>query len=150
MIYINYKLEDIGWATGTIGNGEKGVSFPISYLNDSLKELAESAIDIVSSEQKSVLFMGEPVDWKLTINNIDNKEITYELKKFDDGVSKDNYTTVLAGNTGIVDYVTQIKNILSAILHEFGIEKYKEKWIQDEFPLAEYEKLKDVAEKNKD
>lgn len=46
MIQVEYKIDGAGWAIGKIGNGEKLTKFAVSYLHDSLRELAESAIEI--------------------------------------------------------------------------------------------------------
>lgn len=46
MLSLNYILKNAGWAVLEISNEEETLSIDISYLHDSLKNLAESAIDL--------------------------------------------------------------------------------------------------------
>ena len=147
MIQIEYKLENAGWAVGRIGNGEKYIEFDITYLNDSLKELAESAIGIKEKATKSVTFMNEPGEHKFILNKIEENKIGYELRWYSDWlswnlVSEDDYKLVLKGETTIAKYVNQVRSVLENIMTEIGAEEYKKRWIKHNFPLEEYLKLK--------
>lgn len=147
MIQIEYKLENAGWAIGRIGNGEKYIEFDITYLNDSLKELAESAIGIKEKATKSVTFMNEPGEHKFILNKIDENKIEYELRWYSDWlswnlVSEDDYKLVLKGETTIAKYVNQVRSVLEKIMTEIGAEEYKKRWIEHDFPVEEYLKLK--------
>lgn len=147
MIYLEYEIEDSGWARGLIGNGENEVEFDISYLHDSLKELTESAIGISKKESKTVVFMAEPGEVQLFIKNLGKNKIQFEVRLFKDWASwgmveNDDYEIVLNGLTTIPKYINQVRQVLKKIIEEIGIKIYKEKWIQHDFPLAEYEILK--------
>ena len=147
MIQIEYHVENAGWAIGRIGNGEKTIEFDISYLNDSLKELAESAIDIKTKNTKSVIFMSEPGEHKLVLQkNIENK-IEYELRWYLDWaswdlISESDYKTVLKGETTIPNYINEVRNVLIKIMEKLSPEIYKEKWKEHEFPSLEFNKIK--------
>ena len=79
MLEINYILKDAGWAILEISNGEEILKFDISYLHDSLKNLAESAIELQTKNEKSVIFMDEPGENWLVLKK-DKNELKFELK----------------------------------------------------------------------
>jgi len=147
MITIEYKVENAGWAIAKIDNGEKHVEFEVSYLHDSLKELAESAIDLKTKNHKSIIFMGEPGEHRLILTKNAENKIAYELHSYADWfnwnlVSEEEYVLVLKGETTLAKYINQVRTVLATIFSEIGLEKYKQKWINHDFPIREYEKLK--------
>lgn len=147
MINIEYNIEDAGWAIGKIGNGEESVEFDITYLHDSLKELAESAIDLKEKKYKSVIFMNEPGEHRLILNKKDKNIIEYELHWYSDWfnwdlISEEEFEVVLKGETSLASYINQVRNVLLKIMTEIGPKEYEKKWINHEFPIVEFEKLK--------
>jgi len=147
MIQIKYKIDGAGWAIGKIGNGTKKTKFSISYLHDSLKELAESAIEIQEKDFKSVVFMDEPGEHVLILNKKDETKIEYELRWYEDWwswnlIDENNFKLVFKGQTTVPKYVNQVRNVLNGIMTELGPKEYRKKWVEHDFPIAEYEKLK--------
>lgn len=147
MIEITYKIIDGGWANAKIGNGRKQKKFAVSYLNDSLKELAESAIEIRSKDFKTVVFMEEPGEHVLILHRNDQNKIDYELRWYTDWwswnlIEEGNFKTVLKGETTVPKYINQVRNILQELMTALGPETYRKKWIEHDFPIEEYEKLK--------
>ncbi len=147
MIQIEYKIDGAGWAVGKIGNGIKKTKFSISYLHDSLKELGESAIEIREKDFKSVVFMDEPGEHVLILNKKDGIKIEYELRWYEDWwswnlIDENNFKLIFKGETTVPKYVNQVRNVLDGIMTELGPEEYRKKWVEHDFPIAEYEKLK--------
>ena len=70
MLQLNYILEDAGWAILEISKGEELLKLNISYLHDSLKNLAESAIELETKNEKTVIFMDEPGEHWLILKKI--------------------------------------------------------------------------------
>ncbi len=147
MIQIDYKVDDAGWATCKIGNGEKQAEFGISYLHDSLKELAESAVEIGKKDFKSIVFMEEPGEHVLILNRKNGNLIDFELRWYKDWwswnlIDENNFELVLHGQTTVPKFVNQVRNVLNGIMTELGPKEYRKKWKEHDFPMAEYEKLK--------
>lgn len=147
MLYLNYIVQDAGWANLKIGSSEELLEFNISYLHNSLKNLAESAIELKDGKEKCVVFMDEPGELWLILKMMENNVIDYELRWYEDWASwnligEDKYEVVLTGKTTYPKYVNEVRRNLIEIYEEIGIEKYKEKWIEHEFPLGEYERLR--------
>lgn len=146
MIEIEYKIVGSGWANGKIGNGKKRVKFAISYLNDSLKELTESAIEIREKDFKSVVFMEEPGEHVLILNRKEENKIDYELRWYKDWwswnlIDVNNFESVIKGETTIPKYINQVRNVMIRIMNELGPDEYRKKWVEHDFPIAEFEKL---------
>lgn len=147
MIHIEYKIVGTGWAVGKIGNGEKLTEFNVSYLCDSLKELAESAIEIHEKNFKTVVFMDEPGEHVLILNRRDKFLIEYELRWYNDWwtwnlIDENNFDLIFKGQTTVAKYVNQVRNVLNAIITELGLNEYRNKWIKHDFPIVEFEQLK--------
>lgn len=146
MLQLNYILNNAGWAILEINNGEKTLKFNISYLHYSLKNLAESAIDLKNCREKLVIFMDEPGETWLILKKQENNTIEYELRWYEDWASwnlinEEKYQLAMMGTITLPKYINEVRRNLIKIYEEIGVEKYKEKWIEHEFPLAEYQKL---------
>ena len=79
---IEYKLADHGWADVRFTNGLSGsdriiVEEGVSYLHDSLEQLADMAIDLQrGAEQAFAAFVNEPGETQLVVRLIDEEAIT--------------------------------------------------------------------------
>lgn len=147
MISIKYELENAGWATVTIGNGTSQERFGVSYLHDSLKELAVSAIKIKDKTDQSVIFMEEPGEIQLLLKRSEETKLNFELRWYKDWaswnmISENDYEVIMTGETTIPTYTNQVRSVLMKIYNEIGPKLYKDKWIEHEFPITEYEELK--------
>ncbi|WP_346881765.1 hypothetical protein [uncultured Algibacter sp.] len=147
MFFIEYKISGAGWASGKIGNNEKTITMGVSYLHDSLKELAQSAIDIKNAELKTIVFMDEPGEYILLLKRRNDNIIKYELRWYPDWnswnlISEDNFKLKLKGETTVTKFTNQVRNILIEILKDLTPEEYEEKWINHKFPMDEYKSLK--------
>lgn len=146
MLNLNYILENDGWAILEIDNGEEVLQLNISYLHDSLQNLAASAIDLKTKFEKSVIFMDEPGEHWLVLKKDDSGTINYELRFYQNYASwnlinSENYTIKLKGATTLSKYINEVRKNLIQIFEEFGAKNYKEKWGKHEFPIKEYEIL---------
>ena len=146
MFFIEYELHNAGWAFGKIGNSEKEIKFVVSYLNDSLLELAQSAIDIKTMSSKRVVFMDEPGEYILILNRIGSR-LVYELRWYNDWFSwgmypEDKFILELSGETTVSKYINQIRNILLKITENHTEADYKKLWIANDFPTKQFNILK--------
>lgn len=143
---IEYKLQDHGWATVTVTDGVDSFSSPVSYLNDSLGELAVMAVNLKegSFEEKAV-FMDEPGELQLVVT-VKNGKAFYEARWFNDWASwnmypETQYEVVVSGECTPTRIVQQITTVLWEIHQNIGPAKYKELWINHEFPLKSFKTL---------
>lgn len=141
---LTYELQGSGWAVATFGDGST-VTLSASYLHDTLKDLATSAIDVRAGRSSTVLFMDEPGEMRLELEPYGD-EIHYALKSFADWASwglqsDDDYRLIVQGAMAAAHYRAEVVKILSKIYRDIGTERYKEMWIEHEFPAREFEAL---------
>jgi putative exporter of polyketide antibiotics len=68
---ISYIVEDAGWAQITISDGEGEIVNDVSYLHDSLRDLAELAIEMRSGAKTAkAIFMDEPGELQLVVSRV--------------------------------------------------------------------------------
>ncbi len=143
---IEYKLEEHGWATVIVTDGETTYDSPVSYLHDSLGELAQLAIDLKHgvSETKAV-FMDEPGELQLVVSVKDGIAF-YEARWFNDWASRNmhpesEYKVVVSGQCKPSRIIQQVSSLLWNIHQSIGPEKYKEIWVEHEFPIKQFQVL---------
>jgi len=142
-----YTLDGTGWATATLAVGEKSVSMTVSYLRDSLRELANAGLRLRNGKTKAaVIFMDEPGEHHLLLKRVGD-DLNVEIIWFDDWASwklepNTGPKSVFTATVPLTDFLLAATNALKILLDTFGLEGYKKKWIEHEFPLEEYKKLR--------
>jgi hypothetical protein len=144
---IKYEISGAGWATALIGEEERLINVTVSYLHDSLKELADAAIKLKNgAPSATIIFMDEPGEHQLLIERVNDNDIVCELRWYADWASwgmysSDQYRSIYKASTELHYFVEQVKDLLEDIFQTIGIDEYKKKWIKHEFPMKELEIL---------
>ena len=145
-IGIEYNLEEHGWATVVLTNGVDTYDSCVSYLHDSLGELAQMAIDLKNGvpETKTV-FMDEPGELQLIVR-VEDDEAYYEARWFNDWASwnmhpESEYKVVISGRSSTTRIIQQITTVLWNIYQNIGPEQYKKRWVEHEFPIRQFKEL---------
>jgi hypothetical protein len=134
-----YDLEGAGWAMMRIQDGDRHLDVTVSYLHDSLRELAEAARALLfGADSARVVFMDEPGEIQLVLNRADDG-LRYEARWFDDWNSwgmhpPDQFEAVFSGETTVRRFVGEVRSQLKAVFESHGVRGYKEKWGSHEFP----------------
>ncbi len=146
MFGIEYKLEEHGWAVVMITDGVVSYDSPVSYLHDSLRDLAQLAIDLKNGMSKTkAVFMDEPGELQLVVS-VKEDVAFYEARWFNDWYSwnissKHDYKVVLSGECSPSRIVQQVSSMLWNIHQNIGPKKYKKLWVEHEFPLKQFKEL---------
>ena len=141
-----YTLDGTGWATATLIVGDQTVLMTVSYLRDSLRELANAVLHLRNGESKAtVVFMDEPGEHHLLLKRVGD-DVNIEVIWFDDWASwklkpDAEPKSVFIATVPLADFLPAATKALTILLNTFGLEGYKKKWVEHEFPLAEYQKL---------
>lgn len=144
---INYILDGAGWATATVGLGGREVVRSVSYLHDSLGQLADAVLDLdADREGTAVVFMAEPGEHHLVLRRAGDA-VAVEVRWFDDWASwgmcpPDRYQIVLSGDSTFAAVREQVVAALDRVLAEFGVVGYRARWVEHDFPVAAWERLK--------
>ncbi|WP_286754555.1 MULTISPECIES: hypothetical protein [Sphingobacterium] len=85
-----------------------------------MKELAQSAIELRTKVDKSVVFMDEPGEHKLILKK-NGTSISYELRWYKawaswNLISEDNFETILSGTATLPKYINLVRENRSAII----------------------------------
>ena len=143
---IGYALSGTGWATLSFRADAGPVEFAVSYLHDSLADLARMALDLAKGAQgAAAVFMDEPGEVHLVVTG-EKDDLVFELRHYRDWASwgitaMDDYEVLDRGDIRRVDMVRNIHAILERIYVDVGLVKYRELWVEHEFPLGAYEEL---------
>jgi hypothetical protein len=143
---IGYVLSGTGWATFSFHAEAGPMAFAVSYLHDSLGDLARMGVELVKGAQSATaIFMDEPGEVQLMVTG-DKDDLSFELRTYSDWASWemtaiDNYKLLDRGVIRRVDLVRNIHAILERIYVDLGLTKYRELWVEHDFPLRAYEQL---------
>jgi hypothetical protein len=144
---LHYDLHDAGWATATVRDGDRLASFRVSYLNDSLRELATAALSLwAGAHDARIVFMEEPGEHHLCLR-VAGEALAWELRWFDDYASwnltpLDKYRVVLSGNSTLDRFVGEAHSLLEGVLAKHGVVGYRENWEEHPFPEKDLEQLR--------
>jgi hypothetical protein len=145
---LNYSLGNAGWAEATFSSDDQSVVMVASYLHDSLDDLVVSANLLVQgAKEAKVLFMDEPGEHMIFLRVNEEDMLDVEIRWFEDWASWDlitekRYKVVFKTKDSILIYAKEILRNLEKIFNENGTKGYKEKWINNDFPLTGLEKLR--------
>lgn len=144
---LTYDLEGAGWGMARISDGEAVFDITISYLHDTLGELADASIALRDgADSARVLFMDEPGEVHLILRRLGDTCLSYELRWFDDwnswGITPDDQFTIInIGETTITIFLAEVIRQLTALLEQHGAAGYREKWIEHDFPSKQLDAL---------
>jgi len=154
-VKFEYNLTSAGWADSTISNDERQVKMQVSYLSDSLGDLTKAMVDLLNgAEEKEVFFMDEPGEHRLLLRRTGKENLLVEVEWFEDWKSwelMDKETKgekVFSAEVSLLKVAHEVKASLDKLLEKFGVEGYKKKWIEHEFPLEPYERLKNISKQS--
>jgi hypothetical protein len=143
---IGYMLSGTGWATLSFRAAAGPMAFAVSYLHDSLGDLARMGLELVNgANSATAVFMDEPGEIHLVVTG-DADAMAFELRRYRDWASwgntaEDDYELVDQGTVPRVELARNIHAILRRIYMDVGLEKYRELWVEHDFPLRTYEGL---------
>ena len=151
---ISYELRNHGWAIVSLSDGQTTVERAASGLYDSLLDLAQMALSILSgSLDSTACFLDEPGELQLIVRQNDEKA-SYEVLWSPEGMrgkttSRQDSEILLQGVTTGRRIVQQINQVLWKIHEQFEAGDYHRRWGK-EFPLHEYQRLAEHAKKCED
>lgn len=150
-----YDLTGVGWADGCIEINSTIVHFASSYITDALYDMLKavnSLIPVVSPYPVSMAqfeWNEEPGGTVWTLSKNDGNSLRVQIKSFEDLRNKKQEVIELDETCSIYDFTSTIAQTLDLLLRKYGQEGYKEKWVNFDFPMDNYLKLKGfIAKKN--
>ena len=145
---LEYTLAGSGWADASVSDGEFAVFMQVSYLHDSLANLAKAALDMgAGAQEATVVFMDEPGEHQLVLHRREQDALTVELRWYDDWASwglvpVDRYATVLTTRTSRAELRAEVLKVLDRLNETFGPAEYRQLWIEHDFPIDLHQELR--------
>jgi hypothetical protein len=143
----DYRIDGAGWATATLGDDNHQVAMTVSYLHNSLAQLAESVQALQAGQaEATVIFMDEPGEHHVVLRKVGGDAVSVQVRWFNDWASlkmypADRYKVAFDGSSTLSEIRELVVAALARILAEYGVEGYREKWVEHEFPLDAYQML---------
>jgi hypothetical protein len=138
---IDYRLTGAGWADGCIIHGAVVVSMTVSYLRDTLCELAEAAISLLEgADEVRIVFMDEPGEHQMILTQEPGgAECEYTIRWFEDWESWGMHELpgsreVASGRVPVHTFARQMHDVLVSLYQEHGEQGYQSRWIEHPFP----------------
>jgi hypothetical protein len=151
-IRINYDLSGHGWANIQISSGPQKVDMSASFLHDTLAELIGAAnLLLKGAPEVKVMIMQEPGAYLVYLQAMNKGHMAIGIRHFkgkaDWGSVSSNEHVVFNGQDMILNVSTQILQNASRLLSTYGMDGYKARWVNYEFPIMAYNRLKALLNK---
>lgn len=146
-ITINYNLEGSGWAGIQISSGSQRVDIHVSYLHDTLADLIGAAnLLLKGAPEAKVMLMQEPGAYLIYLQALNNGRMAIKIRHFKgkadwDAVSG-NENLVFNDQDTTLNFSMQVFRNASLLLSTYGMDGYKARWVNYEFPITSYNRLK--------
>lgn len=144
-VEIDYRLTGAGWARCHVTIYSQHANTSASYLSDALGNLVRSVVSLKNgAEEATNSFDEEPGEYRWRFFCTE-EELHLRILWFTSlwGNQPDEEGKVVFDAECSLDaFVQALVEALERLLQEHGIEGYKAKWYEHEFPMEEYNKLK--------
>lgn len=144
-----YELSGVGWADGFIKINTNIEHFSASYLTDALHDMLKAIIsllpELVPYPVKRAQFEihEEPGGTVWSLYTIDAVHLNINIVSFEDLIQRKELDQDFNETCKISDFVKAVVTSLDLLLQQHGMDGYKAKWINYDFPQKEYSMLKD-------
>ena len=147
-VSIEYKLTGRGWSECIVEIDSKGASLTASYLSDALADLLNAVTSLVrGNDEAAALFMEEPGEYSWQFKRISKERLSIRILWFDKTL---NDRLDLEGKV-ILETECRLRTFAGAtlsasqrVLEIYGLEGYREKWGNHDFPIILQAKLKEA------
>ncbi len=145
---IDYRLTGAGWAECVFTLHDKKYTFSPGYLTDALGEILEALLNVnpvytqecYLEDGASARWDAEPQETEWNFKYLGEDQMEIALYHYED--ERWNPEIDLKFQYSYDEFLKAWVDISEQLLLEYGIVGYKEMWVQYEFPLSNFLKLK--------
>lgn len=144
-----YELSGAGWADGFIEVNTNIEYFSASYISDALHDMLKAIISILPGlvpfpiQSTQFEMHEEPGGTVWTLNKMDTNHLNIKIDSYENLLQRKKLDGSYEESCTISVFVRAVVTSLDLLLQQHGLDGYKEKWINYDFPLKEYLMLKD-------
>lgn len=144
-IIVDYKLTGTGWSECKLSIHGQTCTVTASYLSDALRELIGGVNHILSGcNETKFSFDEEPGEYRWLLRRLDDGAVSVLILWFPElwGDAPDaDGKAIFEATCQIRAFAQTLSTSLDGLLAEHGLEGYKDKWVEADFPLAEFRAL---------
>lgn len=146
MITFTYELTGSGWARAMISDGASEATIEdVSYMTDALGDLVRSVVALLEGAKRAEFsWTSERRDYDWLLTSRDGK-LFLRVTQYRDWVGQreatDRGKPVLKLRCDLRAFTAAVLAELAALYTTLGLKGYKHRWVQHEFPYAEYRRL---------
>jgi hypothetical protein len=146
---LSYVLHTNGWATATISAAHQSREMTVSYLSDSLSDMAQAAIRLLEgADSVRFSFDDEPGEHRCVATRTCGFDVEIRVLWFRElwsGLPDERGSEVFTCRCTIARFCGEVLACLQRLLDEHGIKGYKERWDAHDFPLDKLERLQTLV-----
>jgi hypothetical protein len=144
-VVFTYRLTGTGWAECDVCIDDAHITATASYLSDALGDLIRAVSNILDCAQESSFsFVEEPGEYRWHLTRKGDDRISVAIEWFDDW--PETYSSpgkvLFARDCRLRTFAGAVYDACKQLLEQIGTEGYREKWINNDFPLDQFERLK--------
>ena len=150
MLTIRYRLTGTGWSECDLASEEMSVTISASYMSDALGDLSRAVLELVQGEGESrCSFEEEPGEYRWIFTRTDGEAgVDLHILWFNDAFEKqpdERGKEVFAAATTMPELVRALVAALDEVRDSHGVEGYRERWVEHDFPEDEHAALAAAA-----
>lgn len=148
-----YELTGNGWADGCIEINSNTVYFAASYITDALNDMLKALntlipeISLYPVSETHFEWNEEPGGTVWILSKISDDCLRVQIKSYEDLRNKKKQVIELDETVSMLEITRVLVQALDVLLKKHGLEGYKEKWVNYDFPMDKYTKLKGCTSK---
>ena len=152
VVRIDYNLIGRGWSECVLQVDDKKIVLIASYLSDALYNLLYATIRIVKDLNcGTVKFQEEPGEYRWILTRLTKDRLNIRILWFGNSFSTqidEEGKVIFEAECRLRTFAGAVLSASQKLLEEYGMEGYKEEWVNHEFPIHLQLRLK-KALKNK-
>lgn len=145
---VSYKLTGSGWAECSLEIDGQEIVTTASYLSHALERLLQSVVYLLNGQPEATAsFDEEPGEYRWRFRRVDEQRISIRILWFDKlwGREPDEKgKLVFEATCRLRTFAGAVLSASQELLAEHGLEGYKLKWVEYDFPLEVQNELKQL------
>ncbi|MBD8036689.1 hypothetical protein H9635_08040 [Solibacillus sp. A46] len=149
----NYNITGVGWAICEIQTANGTFTFRASYISDALGDLLNALLSLNSdmntesyADETKFSWYQEPglTEWHIKAFDIksNGENLHFKINQYIDDTEKGAPETTSAFACNYDEFVYSVVESLDRLMQKFGLVGYQAIWVDADFPVVAYLKLK--------
>jgi len=142
---IDFRLAGAGWADCTVKSEAQQAELTASYLSDALGNLLLAGVTVLAGAHSiSIGFDEEPGEYRWSLQRMGSEALSVKVLEFQElwGNKPNSQGSLLFEySCHSLEFALAVQAAASKVLELHGLEGYKQKWGEHEFPSKPLEML---------